>query len=117
MSWELANEPRRLNLNWVNVTACLLKDLAKKQLVTTGVEGNISSKNFSADHSSPCIDYATFHLWVQNWQIYDPLNASFTLPKARQFAQDYIDFHLKYQEKPIVLEEFGISRYESVEQN
>ncbi|CAF0808524.1 unnamed protein product [Adineta steineri] len=110
MSWELANEPRRLNLTWVNHTTCLLKQLAPKQLVTTGVEGSISSKNFSNDHASPCIDYATFHLWVQNWGIYDPHNASATLPLALEFAKKYIDDHAAYKDKPIVLEEFGISR-------
>ena len=110
MSWELANEPRRLDLSWVNRTACLLKQLAPKQLVTTGVEGNISSSNFSRDHNSPCIDYATFHLWVQNWGIYDPLNSTTTLPIAIDFARKYIDFHLLYRDKPVVLEEFGISR-------
>ncbi|CAF0896952.1 unnamed protein product [Adineta steineri] len=110
MSWELANEPRRLNLTWVNQTACLLKQLAPKQLVTTGVEGNFVSKNFSNDHASPCIDYATFHLWVQNWGIYDPHNASATLPLALEFAKKYIDDHAAYKDKPIVLEEFGISR-------
>ena len=110
MSWELANEPRRLDLAWVNRTACLIKQLAPNHLVTTGVEGNISSANFSRDHSSACIDYATFHLWVQNWQVFDPLNASATLPIAMEFAKRYIDFHLTYREKPVVLEEFGISR-------
>jgi len=110
MSWELANEPRHLDLQWVNRTACLIKQLAPKQLVTTGVEGNISSRNFSNDHSSPCIDYATFHLWVQNWNIYDPHNASGTLPLAIEFAQKYIQFHVAYKDKPVVLEEFGISR-------
>ncbi|CAF1048261.1 unnamed protein product [Adineta steineri] len=110
MSWELANEPRRLNLTWVNHTACLLKQLAPKQLITTGVEGSISSKNFSNDHASSCIDYATFHLWVQNWGIYDPHNASVTLPLALEFAKKYIDDHAAYKDKPIVLEEFGISR-------
>lgn len=110
MSWELANEPRRLNLSWVNRTACLLKELAPRQLVTTGVEGNISSTNFSNDHASPCIDYATFHLWVQNWNIFDPYNASVTLPIALDFARKYIDFHVAYENKPVVLEEFGIAR-------
>lgn len=111
MSWELANEPRRLDLAWVNRTACLLKQLAPRQLVTTGVEGNISSTNFSRDHASSCIDYATFHLWVQNWQIYDPYDAATTLPKAMEFARNYIDFHLLYKDKPVVLEEFGLSRF------
>ncbi|CAF1092678.1 unnamed protein product [Adineta ricciae] len=110
MSWELANEPRRLNLSWVNATACSIKQLAPKQLVTTGVEGNISSNNFSNDHASPCIDYATFHLWVQNWNIYDPKNASDTFPSALEFARKYIEYHVAYKEKPVVLEEFGISR-------
>ncbi|CAF3365412.1 unnamed protein product [Rotaria socialis] len=110
MSWELANEPRRLDLSWVNRTACLLKELAPRQLVTTGVEGKISSNNFSNDHASPCVDYATFHLWVQNWNIFDPHNASATLPLAIDYAKNYIDFHAAYKDKPIVLEEFGISR-------
>ena len=111
MSWELANEPRRLNTSWLNQTACLIKSLDSVHLVTTGVEGNISSTNFSNDHSSNCIDYATFHLWVQNWEIYDPMHPSETLPEAIDFAKKYIDYHVKYTKKPVVLEEFGISRY------
>ncbi|CAF0791260.1 unnamed protein product [Rotaria sordida] len=110
MSWELANEPRRLDLSWVHRTACLLKKLAPFQLVTTGVEGSISSNNFSNDHASPCIDYATFHLWVQNWNVFDPHNASVTLPIAIDFAKKYIEFHAAYKDKPVVLEEFGIAR-------
>lgn len=110
MSWELANEPRRFNPLWINRTACLIKQLAPKQLVTTGVEGNISSTNFLNDHASPCIDYATFHLWVQNWNVFDAQNASSSLPVALNFARKYIDFHAAFKNKPVVLEEFGISR-------
>ena len=53
------------------------------------------------------------HIWVQNWQIFDPKSSIITLPLAIDFAKKYIEEHEKAaikMNKPIVLEEFGISR-------
>jgi mannan endo-1,4-beta-mannosidase len=122
MSWELANEPRGdKNLvdftKWIEQTAKLIKDLDKNHLVTTGSEGDTpypsAGTSLLKDHGSKYIDYATFHIWVQNWSIYDPAKPELTLKKSIDFAIEYIHNH-EYNaiilNKPVVLEEFGISR-------
>lgn len=121
-SWELANEPRGVNNQsdfaaWVDHTAGLIKSLDKNHLVTTGSEGNTSSPTSGTDmwkdHLSKNIDYATLHIWVQNWGFYDPAKPEATYQTALNYALNYLATHLKQAaplNKPIVLEEFGISR-------
>jgi mannan endo-1,4-beta-mannosidase len=121
-SWELANEPRGVNnqtdfLSWVDHTAGLIKSLDKNHLVTTGSEGNTSGTTSGTDvvkdHLSKNIDYATIHIWVQNWGFYDPAKPEVTYQPALDFALSYLQNQLKRAEqlnKPVVLEEFGISR-------
>lgn len=123
MSWELANEPYGMNhpwryRRWIKETAKFIKKLAPNQLVTTGSEGDTASprttkNNFRKDNKSKYIDYTTIHIWIQNWGWYDPLNHKESFPKALQKATDYINKHVKVAKqlnKPVVLEEFGISR-------
>lgn len=121
MSWELANEPRgdkrtkEFN-QWIHNTAKFIKELDPNHLVTTGSEGDTPFPSAGVEtiqnHMSQYIDYATMHIWVQNWQIYNPEDPS-TLKQATDFAINYIDQHEKKAQiinKPIILEEFGISR-------
>jgi mannan endo-1,4-beta-mannosidase len=122
MSWELGNEPRGINnreafLKWVDKTAGLIKQLDSNHLVTTGSEGNTSSPSSGTDmiidHQSKNIDYATMHIWVQNWGYYDPKKADSTYGPALNYALDYLKDHIASAGKlvkPVVLEEFGISR-------
>ena len=122
MAWELANEPRGVNnreafLNWIDRAAGLIKELDPNHLVTTGSEGNTSSSfagtDMVTDHQSKHIDYATIHIWVQNWGYYDPTKADATYQPALEYALNYLKEHLekaKVLNKPVVLEEFGISR-------
>ena len=123
MSWQLANEPRGMNnvnayKNWLKETAALIKSLDPNHLVSIGSEGNTSTPlpnglDFYNDHDLKDIDYCTFHLWVKNWSWFDPLNAEKTYPKAIKEAKRYIKKHNKQAvklNKPLVLEEFGISR-------
>ena len=122
MAWELGNEPRGVNnreafLKWVDKTAGLFKELDSNHLVTTGSEGNTSSSSSGTDivtdHQSKNIDYATIHIWVQNWGYYDPAKADSTYGPALNYALDYLKDHIAAAEKlmkPVVLEEFGISR-------
>jgi mannan endo-1,4-beta-mannosidase len=78
MSWELANEPRPLNIgnldenvkvfaNWVDETAAFIHANAPNQLVTTGSEGSKGSLNDLGYtlkvHESKYVDYMTFHMW------------------------------------------------------
>ncbi|GJM32117.1 MAG: endo-1,4-beta-mannosidase [Saprospiraceae bacterium] len=121
MAWQLANEPRgmtrsRVYRRWIEDSAKLIKSLDANHLVTVGSEGNTSTptgNNFIKDHSSKDIDYTTIHIWVQNWSWYNPEKPEQTYPKALGKAQQYLSDHLKLAtslNKPLVLEEFGISR-------
>lgn len=123
MSWELANEPRGSShpeamRDWVQKTACLIKNEAPNHLVTTGSEGDTSGPepsgtSFVLDHQSACIDYMTFHLWVENWAWFDPTKAQTSYTDALRFAKHYIRRHAAIatlMKKPAVLEEFGIAR-------
>jgi len=122
MSWELANEPRGLsnavNFNlWIDTTASFIKSLDPNHLVTTGTEGNTpwpsNGLDFIANHNSPDIDYATVHIWPQNWGWFDPLDPDVTYPSAEDSARAYLNSHLSDAfslEKPLVLEEFGLAR-------
>ena len=125
MAWQLANEPEgSTNVEdyrkWIHKTAKFIKKLDSNHLVSIGSEGNTPSPtngtNFEKDHQSKYIDYCTFHLWVQNWGWYDPIKAKETYAFAVEKANSYIDEHVKTAQKinkPIVLEEFGISRDEN----
>jgi mannan endo-1,4-beta-mannosidase len=122
MAWELANEPRGVNnkrkyQEWLNSTCGLIKKLDKNHLVTLGSEGRTSSDfagvDPEGDHSGGSVDYMTIHIWVQNWNIYDPAKPDSTLPSSIAYALDYLDDHeamARKLNKPLVLEEFGISR-------
>ena len=123
MAWELANEPRGVDnipafSKWVDATAAFIKKLDQNHLVTTGSEGNTSSSaasgtDLAKDHSSKNIDYTTIHIWVQNWNIYNPAKSDSTFQPSVDYALNYMDEHIKVAKqlkKPIVLEEFGISR-------
>lgn len=122
MSWELANEPRGSNniagmQTWIRKTSDLIRSLDPNHLITTGSEGNTSGPAAGTDvfndHNHPSIDYATIHMWVQNWDFYNPYKADSTYGPSVRFAHEYIAGQLakaKPLNKPVVLEEYGISR-------
>jgi mannan endo-1,4-beta-mannosidase len=122
MSWELANEPRGVNnkkdfSRWVEKTSAFIKSLDTNHLVTTGSEGNTSNAyagtDMVNDHVYKSIDYATIHIWVQNWGYYDPAKADSTYGPSVNYAKGYLQDHLAraaFLGKPVVLEEYGISR-------
>jgi mannan endo-1,4-beta-mannosidase len=123
MSWELANEPRGAKnrkdfLAWISSSAKLIKSLDKNHLVTIGSEGETlnprdAGNNFVEDHAIAEIDYATIHIWVENWGIYDPRKSNISLPMALDTMKNYIEDHVKKSKifkKPVVIEEFGIAR-------
>ena len=124
MAWELANEPRGFNNNstdfnaWIDSTAAYIKSLDSNHLVTTGCEGDTpwppwNGLDFIANHDGPDIDYATCHIWPQNWGWYDPCYPS-SYAGAETAARNYLLDHLDEAEnnlgKPLVLEEFGLAR-------
>jgi len=113
-SWELGNEPRNYPLDWVYDTAAYIKSLDSNHMVTTGSEGALpdGTQNFLSTHSSPDIDYATIHIWPQNWGWYDPVNpSSFTSALARAHLYfSNAERDAATMQKPFVLEEFGLAR-------
>ncbi|GAB3831028.1 glycoside hydrolase 5 family protein [Pontibacter rugosus] len=122
MAWQLGNEPRGYNnketyRKWVHETAGYIKKLDKNHLVSIGSEGNTSShhagNDFYEDHQSKNIDYATMHIWIQNWGWFDPHKAAETMPGAVEKATAYLNEHVAAAQrlnKPVVLEEFGVAR-------
>lgn len=121
MSWQLANEPRGYGQvaayrKWIRKTAKLIQQLDPNHLVCIGAEGDTSTKlsgtDLFKDSKSKYIDYATTHLWIQNWGWFDPQDTS-TYRPAVEKAQNYLVGQIKKAEKlrkPLVLEEFGVSR-------
>jgi len=113
-AWELANEPRRYPYSWIDETAGYIKSLDPNHMVTTGSEGTPPGEglDFQRTHDGPNIDYATIHIWPQNWGWYDPANPA-TYDRAEQNALEYLRrhvFEMAVLQKPLVLEEFGLAR-------
>lgn len=124
MAWELANEPigygaKKEYDKWIRETAVFIKSLDKNHLVTTGSVGNgfpFSGIDHYKNHVHPEIDYATVHIWVQNRGWYDPMKPEKTYPKSTKKMRAILDEHRALAaklNKPLVLEEFGISRDEN----
>ena len=115
MAWQLANEPWPVDLGetyttWVKNSVEHIKSIDKNHLVSVGIEGLNSDKDYERNSQYP--DYLTCHVWVQNWGWYDPHDDT-TFESAKKKAEDYIDEHLeiiKRLNKPFVVEEFGMSR-------
>ncbi|MGB0714510.1 MAG: family 20 glycosylhydrolase [Phycisphaerae bacterium] len=110
-AWELANEPRYYPIKWINDTSRFIKRLDPNHMVTTGIEGDIACPFFKT-HESEFVDYTTVHIWAQNWGWFNPKDES-TYDEAEKKALDYLDKHITQStrlRKPLVLEEFGLSR-------
>jgi mannan endo-1,4-beta-mannosidase len=110
-AWELGNEPRLYPPAWIGETADFIKSLDQNHLVTTGSEGEVGGP-FLETHGFESIDYATLHIWPQNWSWFDPENPE-TYEEAEVKALEYLSKHVEMAEqlgKPLVLEEFGLAR-------
>ena len=122
MAWQLGNEPRgygntRPYRKWIHKTARFISQQDPNHLVSIGSEGNTANHyagtHFEKDHQSKFIDYATMHIWVQNWSWFDPQQGEKTMAGAIEKAKAYLQGHVKVSQAlgmPVVLEEFGISR-------
>ena len=113
-SWELANEPRRYPIDWINTTAAYIKSLDPNHMVTTGSEGTPpgENQNFILPHQGANIDYATIHIWPGNWGWYDPTHPD-TYANAEKLSIQYFQTHAVEAVslgKPLVVEEFGLAR-------
>ena len=121
MAWQLANEPRGYNTprvyqKWIHKTAKYIKSLDRNHLISVGSEGNTGSSKAGVDlfkdNRSKHVDYATVHVWIQNWSWYDPKKPkSFqaAINKSKRYLEDQLAKAQKLG-KPVVLEEFGVSR-------
>jgi mannan endo-1,4-beta-mannosidase len=121
MSWQLANEPRGFKYvksyrKWVAKTSHFIKKQDPDALVSLGGEGKLPYESigtaFEQVSELPGLDYLTMHLWVENWGWYNPRQPD-TYDDAMQKAMAYLDDHVSIAtrlRKPLVLEEFGISR-------
>jgi len=110
-AWELANEPRLYPESWIDDTAAFIKALDPNHLVTTGSEGEVGGA-FVATHDGEHIDYATLHIWPQNWGWFDPQHPE-TFARTMDEALSYLEEHVaaaRQLNKPLVLEEFGLAR-------
>lgn len=129
MTFELANEPRSRSdktgqrlLTWITQASAYFRQLAPRQLVTTGDEGfygdagnsDYPYSDYEGDHwkqylALPTIDYGTVHLYPQSWGE-DPAAKPGTDPVA--WGTTWITQHLSDGAalgKPVVIEEYGLS--------
>ena len=126
MAWQLGNEPRGFQnadayVLWADRTAGLIQALDPNHLVSLGGEGKLQN-GYTAPQTqwervsrSPNLDYLTIHIWIENWQWYQPgaADPDATFPEAVANALAYLGDHAATADalgKPLVLEEFGASR-------
>ena len=121
LSWQLANEPRGYQLQkefrrWVDETSAFIKRKDKNHLVSIGSEGNTHSEaagvDLLLDNQCEGVDYATVHLWIQNWGWYNPDKPQ-SFVSSLEESTKYLKSQVAKAEKlgkPIVIEEFGVSR-------
>ena len=114
MSWQLSNEPRTKDCvqyqNWIADIGGLIKELDSVHLVSLGNEGTITPCAHEAAIMDE-LDYLTFHCWAQNWNWYDPMEPDLddTFATVDEYLEDNVAI-ARSVGKPIVLEEFGLSR-------
>ncbi|KAG4108386.1 glycoside hydrolase [Neocallimastix lanati (nom. inval.)] len=122
-SWEFANEPRQNNDGSMPMTDEFIEDISgyiksldKNHMITLGSEAHPSfgKEVFIRENNHKNLDYATTHIWVQNWGEYDPKNGT---EANLQHAIDYCINHLRDTagwalkiNKPIIFEEYGMAR-------
>ncbi|VEU83309.1 cellulase family glycosylhydrolase [Acholeplasma hippikon] len=130
-SWELMNEPRNPKLeggkiedvtNWADEMSRFVKSIDPNHMVALGDEGSFDKRadwdymkqaqhiydgsegvDFEKVLALEKIDFGTFHLYPESWGI----NHSH-MEWGRKFIIDHINVG-KTLNKPVVLEEFGIS--------
>ncbi|MEP0841598.1 MAG: cellulase family glycosylhydrolase [Phycisphaerae bacterium] len=128
-AWELANEPRgssptALN-NWIGEMSVYIKSLDPNHLVTTGIEGfysgpyaarNLESwmssngQDFISNHLHAGIDFATCHVYPENWGWNPRGNPAYARQRSALYIQQHIDDADAILNKPLLLEEFGAPR-------
>ena len=123
-AWNLLNEPRcetwlvpecdDAMQAWVETMAAFVKDIDPEHLLTVGAEGfwaanaphaeanpgewaGQTGQNFSANHAPAAIDFATLHIWPDQWNQSSP-----------DAMVEWVQAHAQASKgKPLILEEFG----------
>ena len=125
--WQLANEPRGKDswdtdvhpfVEWLAASAAFIHDLAPRQLVSSGMEGDTAAVTVAqslllAGNASQHIDVLTAHVWPQNFQwLADPSDAGMAT-YALAASRAYVAAHMATAAdlgRPLLLEEFGWPR-------
>jgi len=121
MAWQLANEPRGFSksdayVEWVRETAGIIQLMDENHLVSLGGEGKLEGNTgtqFKRVSRMDALDYLTAHLWIENWGWYEPEQPEETFSTAVGRIMGYVADHAALARqigKPLVFEEFGISR-------
>ncbi|CAG8613003.1 11350_t:CDS:2 [Ambispora gerdemannii] len=123
LTWELANEPQAIKgsnahdiiYKWIDSSAAFIKSLDSNHLVSTGAEGKNGKEWFVTMHTSENIDFASAHVWVENWGYYnssDPSAENFEHAKQfmLNFLQDASNWSTNILKKPVYLAEYGMAR-------
>jgi mannan endo-1,4-beta-mannosidase len=121
-AWELANEPRAARagaavLNaWVGEMADYVKSLDPAHMVSTGSEGfygpgqagrnpaswmSREGVDFLAQHAPESIDFASLHIWPDNWNLGSNLEA------MAAWLRRHLDDAQAVLQKPLLAGEFG----------
>ena len=126
------NEPRcrlcgeGILQKWILSAAKAVKSVDKRHLLTVGEEGFYAStksyvnpakwasdtgQNFIFDHLFAEIDYASSHLWTDNWNLFSLWNIKWVEDGSLNFSKAWIEEHskdsLNILQKPFVLSEYG----------
>ncbi len=132
-AWQLTNEARLMSTDvtpadldaWMGEMSAHIKSLDSNHLVSTGIEGfygpahagrNTDSwmasngQDFINNHQHATIDYATCHVWPQNWGWGPINNPDIAVAKATQYVQNHLDDATNVLKKPLMMDEFGIPR-------
>lgn len=130
-AWELTNEARSsagaaADLNaWIGEMSAFLKSMDPNHMVTTGIEGfcgpgnasrntdswmAFNGQDFISNHQHASIDFATCHIWPDNWGWNPIASTASALSKASQYLRWRLDDADKVLHKPLLCEEFGIPR-------
>ena len=95
---------------WILSAAKAVKSVDKRHLLTVGEEGFYAStksyvnpakwasdtgQNFIFDHLFAEIDYASSHLWTDNWNLFSLWNRKWVEDGSLNFSKTWIEEHSK----------------------
>ena len=131
-AWQLTNEARASSPTtaaqldaWFAEMSAYIKSLDSNHMVTTGIEGFYQGANsglnsdswmsayredFRVNHQHATIDYATCHVWPQNWGWNPITSTGAAVTKATQFVQRRVSDAETVLNKPVMVDEFGVPR-------